>query len=217
MTNTRRHPAVGNCASWGPSGSRAATTNGDRVRRTTAGLTILAAVLAGITASTAHARLAARSGTVTVRISGPSDDQTFSAKLNGRPIPESIAQAARRFGRPMHKHRIGPSGVECEMSWPREHISGMFTVANSGARDGCEPGAATIKLTLGTGWTTSRGLGVGASAARLRQLYPDASEHGNSWALIQYFYGAGFEVTELGAATKRGAVADLTVAGIPDE
>lgn len=180
-------------------------------------LGVFAAGIVGPVATAAHAQPLARSRTVSVRITGPADNQTFSATLDGRRTPESIAQAIRRFGRPRRKHRYGPAGVDCAMSWPRDHVSGTFTVANGGSRNGCDPGAGTIMLTLGRGWRTNRGLAVGDSIAQLRRDYPAASEQGRSWALVRYFYGAGYEVTELGAVARHGAIMSLTVAGIPDE
>jgi hypothetical protein len=180
-------------------------------------LAVLAVGTVGLVATAAYAHGLDRSGTVSVRIAGPADNETFSATLDRRPLPETIAQATRRFGRPSHKHRYGPAGVDCALSWPREHVSGTFTVALSGIRNGCDPGAGTIEITLGRGWRTNRGLAVGDSIAQLRLDYPNASESAHGWALVRYFYGAGFEVTELGAETKGGAVTGLTVAGIPDE
>ena len=156
--------------------------------------------------------------TVAVTISGPSDNQTFSAELDGSPLPGTLGQATARFGLPVSRHRYGPEGgVNCRVSWPTKHITGTFTVALGGLHDGCIAGAGTMVLTLGSGWTTNTGLAVGQPVADLRHVYPHARASGDHWALVRYFYGAGFYVTELGAVTSRGRITALTVAGGPDE
>jgi hypothetical protein len=158
------------------------------------------------------------SNTVVVTISGPSDNQTFSADLDRSPLPETLGQATARFGLPVSRHRYGPEGgVNCRVIWPAKHITGTFTVALGGLHDGCITGAGTMVLTLGSGWTTNTGLAVGQPVAELRHVYPDARVRGDHWALVRYFYGAGFYVTELGAVTSRGRITALTVAGVPDE
>jgi hypothetical protein len=72
-------------------------------------------------------------------------------------------------------------------------------------------------LTLRDGWATNTGLAVGQPVKDLRRIYPGAFAKGGDWALVRYFYGAGFYVTELGAVTKGGRVSALTVSGVPDE
>jgi hypothetical protein len=156
--------------------------------------------------------------TVVVTISGQSDNQTFSAELDGSPLPETLGQATARFGLPVSRHRYGPEGgVNCRVSWSTKHITGTFTVALGGLHNGCIPGAGTMVLTLGSGWRTDTGLAVGRPVADLRHVYPDARARNDHWALVRYFYGAGFYVTELGAVTSRGRITALTVAGVPDE
>jgi len=157
-------------------------------------------------------------GTVSVSVTGPADNQFFSAKLNGRPIPESLSDSIARFGQPTSEQRYGPDGgVNCRVTWPDEHITGTFTVAYSGINDGCVPGSGTMVLTLGDGWKTKTGLAVGQSVADLRRVYPNAAAKGNNWTLVRYFYGAGYYITELGAVVSHGTISDLTVAGVSDE
>jgi hypothetical protein len=154
-----------------------------------------------------------------VRISGPPNNQTFSANLNGRPLPESLSQSIARFGAPTSERRYGPDGgVNCRVDWPTKHVTGTFTVAYGGPpSDACTSGAGTVLLTLTAGWRTDTGLRVGQPVADLQRIYPDATVTGDYWALVRYFYGAGFYVTELGAVTRSGVITALTVAGVPDE
>src|ERR1039458_4923611 len=156
--------------------------------------------------------------TVAVTINWPSNNQTFSARLDGSPLPESLGQATARFGLPASRRRYGPEGgINCRASWPAMHIMGTFTVALGGLHNGCIAGAGTMMLTLGSGWRTDTGLAVGQLVADLRRIYPHATAKGNRWALVRYFYGAGVYVTELGAVTSRGRITALPVAGVPDE
>jgi hypothetical protein len=157
------------------------------------------------------------SGTVSVSIYGPPTSQFFSAKLDGRVLPESLGQTIARFGQPASEHRYGQYGENCDVSWPTAHVTGTFTTALGGTYNGCAPGAGTVILTLGPGWRTDTGLSVGQSVANLRRLYPAATATGNDWTLVQYFYGAGYYVTELGAMTSGGTITALTVAGVPNE
>ena len=162
---------------------------------------------------------AGSSGTVSVRISGPRNNQTFFAKLNGSPLPATLSQSTARFGVPASERRYGPDGgVNCRVTWPSRHVAGTFTVAYGGPpSDACTPGAGTVLLTLTAGWRTDTGLSVGQPVADLQRTYPDATVTGDHWALVRYFYGAGFYVTELAAVTRNGAIIALTVAGVPDE
>jgi cutinase len=157
------------------------------------------------------------SGTVSVSIYGPPTSQFFSAKVDGRVLPESLGETITRFGQPASEHRYGQNGENCSVSWPSAHVTGTFTVALGGTYNGCAPGASTMILTLGPGWRTDTGLSVGQSVANLRRLYPDARATGNDWTLVEYFYGAGYYVTELGAMTSGGTITALTVAGVPNE
>ncbi len=157
------------------------------------------------------------SGTISVSISGPSDNQSFSADLNGRPFPETLSASVRRFGPAASKRRYGVGGENCRATWPARHIVGTFTVALSGITNGCIGGSGTIEFIVGAGYRTDTGLSVGATIRDLKQVYPRARSHGNRWDLVRYFYGAGYYVTELGAITRHGHVVSLTVAGVPDE
>jgi len=155
--------------------------------------------------------------TISVTINGPSNNQTFDARLDNEPLPESIHGATERFGAPSHEQRTGYHGEECAVQWPSVHVSGTFTVAYGGTTDGCVQDAGTVVLEFGSGWRTDAGLAVGDPASNITRIYPDATESQGVWTLIRYFYGAGFYVIELSAHMTNGVVSELGVAGAPDE
>jgi hypothetical protein len=158
-------------------------------------------------------------GTIAVTIAGPSNAQSFSATLTGRPFPESLGAAIARFGTPSTR-QLQPGGKNCLVTWPQSRVSSTFTTELGGTpNDGCSSGAGTRLMTFGAGWSTSTGLAVGASVDQIEKTYPEArAVSAGGWSLVSYFApGAGQVLTELGAQTAGDKVTALTLAGIPDE
>lgn len=157
-------------------------------------------------------------GTVTVQITGPADNQFFAAWLNGRRLPETLAEMSAFFPVPVSEKGYGYRGENCRAIWRAWPLTATFTVALSGLYDGCAQDAGLVEVTLGAGWRTAEGLVVGDSLAKLRAVYPRATFTGGAWSLKRYFYGAGFWINELQATVAAdGRVGSLSVFGIPDE
>lgn len=83
----------------------------------------------------------------------------------------------KRWGAPTRSRPVA-GGQACVVQWTRPRVQAV--VANFGliprGATACRPGIGLVQRieTLGTAWRTAEGLGIGASRARLRSLYPDA-------------------------------------------
>jgi hypothetical protein len=158
-------------------------------------------------------------GPVSVTITGPSSNQSFSAKFDNVTMPNTLSQSTKLLGQAAKETAsVKDTDPVCTVTWPGASLSATFTTAFAVSKGGpCTGAAALVAFTLGDGWRTSAGLAVGSSVTVLQKLYPNATLIRGSWALQRYNYGAGFTVTELAATTKAGVVTSLQVAGIPDE
>jgi hypothetical protein len=151
-------------------------------------------------------------------VTGPPNNQSAVVTIDGRPMPETLRTVEARYGKPITLADKPSSSEECVARWPRLGLTGVFTVALSGLRDGCIQGADTVTLTAyGTDWRTSAGLAVGDRAGIARSLYPDTVAHGRQLALVSYFYGAGFTEPALSALASHGYIYALVAYGVPDE
>ena len=63
----------------------------------------------------------------------------------------------------------------------------------------------------GTRWSTNKGLRVGASVARLKQLYPKAKLHGSMYWLVPRFTQATGSYPGLAATVAGGKVSSFQV------
>lgn len=79
-----------------------------------------------------------------------------------------------------------PDSPGCKAKWARLGLSIQFESFGGGAN--CSDGFAQKAKILGNhareSWRTNRGLRVGDSAAKLRQLYPNARKHGTTWWVV---------------------------------
>jgi hypothetical protein len=151
-------------------------------------------------------------------VTGPSNNQSAVVTIDGRPMPQTLRTTEARYGKPTTLAAKPSSSEECVARWPRLELTGVFTVALSGLRDGCIQEAGTVTLTAyGTDWRTSAGLAVGDRAGVARNLYPDTARHGRQLVLVSYFYGAGFTEPALSALASHGYIYALVAYGVPDE
>ncbi len=151
-------------------------------------------------------------------VTGPPNNQSAAVTIDGRPMPETLRAAEARYGKPSALAAKPASPEECVVRWPRLKLTGVFTVALSGLRNGCVQGAGTVTLTAwGTDWRTSAGLAVGDRAGIARSLYPSVTRHGRQLVLVSYFYGAGFTEPALSALASHGYIYALVAYGAPDE
>jgi hypothetical protein len=88
-----------------------------------------------------------------------------------------VRAVIRRWGPPASARPFG-AGEACTLVWLRPRVA--VVAANFGLRPAgttaCSPGVGFVQRfqTLGSSWRTKEGLGIGASRARLRAIYPGA-------------------------------------------
>lgn len=134
-------------------------------------------------------------------------------KTSGSP---TLTRAIRTFGAPSHKRLNGRE--VCIVDWAGIGLRANFV--NLGlARPGqttCTAGVGKLQTATirGTGFRTQRGLKVGDSTARLRQLHPGARLRQGSWWLATApnpFGEPGDRMAIVRANTKGGKVANFVV------
>ena len=159
---------------------------GLRTRRTGSGIVVLAlvagAVAGGASAASPAVRdtgapaSAARSFVIDAR--GSSSGLGRVLRIGDfRPQRDATVAAARAaFGRPSSR---GEGRLACPISWRAIGVRILF--ANLGAGDSaCAPrlGRAQVAIVRGRRWRTAKGLRVGATPRRLREVYPGADRVG---------------------------------------
>jgi hypothetical protein len=137
--------------------------------------------------------------------------------------PTSLADVETALGR--NDHCSGENNT-ATVTWPARGIKGEFTTLGAFAdpsghpvttpASGCQyrDQIQVDRLTAtAQHWHTRKGLKIGDSLARLRQLYPDATEHDDGWWLhtVRLPWGSSEESGDLLATVSNGRVTALTV------
>ena len=140
------------------------------------------ALVAALAALLVAAATAAAATTHAIRWANDQVTSIGSLRTTGTP---TIAGAARAFGRPSSR-RLEAREV-CVVSWNALGLRASF-VNLGGARSGrttCSSGVGKLQTATirGRSFRTQRGLKVGDSTARLRELHPGARLRANSWWL----------------------------------
>ena len=93
-----------------------------------------------------------------------------------------LGAAIDAYGDPSFRRRISTFG--CRVGWNALGIKILF--ANLGGGGACDEdlGRSQTARAFGDRWRTAKGLEVGQRLARLRRLYPSASQHGRAWWLV---------------------------------
>jgi hypothetical protein len=137
----------------------------------------------------------------------------FRVRANG-----TLGGAVRALGAPTSKRRIFPNREGCRVVWRRLGVRMLFY--NLGGQDPCSRrygyfSDATIDRAR---WRTGRGLAVGQSVERLRDLYPGARYHrggfyGSGWWLVvrHSIIGTGGSYPGLLARSRDGRVTAFVV------
>ena len=128
---------------------------------------------------------------------------TFAVKKNG-----TLGGLQAAFGKP---GRITPNQEGCAALWGS--IGLRVSLYNLAGGNPCKPKTgyfSTAQMT-GSRWRTDRGLAVGATLARLKQLYPKAKRHGEQWWLVPRFTQATGSYPGLAAMIVAGMVSAFQV------
>ena len=148
----------------------------------------------GIAVSAALLLAAAPAAAHTFTIRGDWKIGPFLVKRDG-----TLRGAIEAFGMPGERDRRY-GGAACTVRWPRHGLRIDFY--NLGGRDACRPafGFFSHAYARGPHWQTDRGLDIGDSRRRLRNLYPEAAYHAGlpgywpaGWWLVRrtWPFGAG--------------------------
>jgi hypothetical protein len=94
----------------------------------------------------------------------------------------TLRAAIDAYGQPSFRRR--PSPESCKVGWHGLGVKVLF--ANFGGGGACAPhlGRSQTARAFGDRWRTAKGLQVGQRLARLRRLYPSATQHGRAWWLV---------------------------------
>ncbi|MDP1847476.1 MAG: hypothetical protein Q8K79_06770 [Solirubrobacteraceae bacterium] len=172
-------------------------------------VTVVAAIGLLLAATAALAATSPR----TIRWANGKVTHIGTMRTNGSP---TLTRAIRAFGTPSRRRL---SGRElCRVDWNALGLRANF-VNLGGARPGqttCTPGVGKLQTATirGTGFRTPRGLKVGDSTARLRELHPGARLRERSWWLATVpnpFGAAGDRMAIVRANTKAGKVANFVL------
>jgi hypothetical protein len=147
---------------------------------------VLAAVAAGL-AGTATPDTGPRPGVIAIDQNGFRLGRlVWSWQAHDRSV--TLADFIATFGRPSTCRE--PVRFDANVVWARVAIRGDFTTLGGSPRPG-ETGCTVPRLVhpdtidvFQPTWRTERGLHVGATLARLRALYPRASNHRDGWWLV---------------------------------
>ena len=106
-----------------------------------------------------------------------------------------LRAAIRALGEPTGKSSVY-GGEACNVRW--SDIGLLIKFSNFGGGDACLPGDGYAQVLVIKGksarrWQTNRGLTLGNTVARLRQLHPSATLHPDGWWLATKYvpYGEG--------------------------
>jgi hypothetical protein len=171
---------------------------------------LLIAAAAWLLATTAAAVGAA---THTIRWANGQVTSIGAMKTSGSP---TLTRAIRAFGTPS---RTRLSGQEvCIVDWNGLGLRANFVNlgANPAGRTTCTAGVGKLQTATirGTSFQTQRGLKVGDSIARLRQLHPGARLRERSWWLASApnrFGDAGERIAIVRANTQAGKVVNFVL------
>jgi hypothetical protein len=128
---------------------------------------------------------------------------TFAVKQNG-----TLGGLQAAFGKPS---RLTATQDGCVALWGP--IGLRVTLYNLGGKNPCKPktGYFSTAVMSGTRWSTNKGLRVGASVARLKQLYPKAKLRGAAYWLVPRFTQATGSYPGLAANVAGGKVTSFQV------
>lgn len=132
--------------------------------------------------------------------------------IGGFPTDGSTGQALDHFGPPSRRQHFGRG---CDVQWRDRGMRTFF--AFEGRQDEpCGRGGWHSSTTVrDPRWTTDRGLKVGDTEARARELYPDLNVSSDGIATLLSREVNGLLLPSLTAQLKNGRVASLTVRGPP--
>jgi hypothetical protein len=137
--------------------------------------------------------------------------------------PTKLADVEARLG---HDNRCSGQGTDVTVTWPARGVTGQFTtlggIVDSKGRPITQLDSACryrdqvyVDRLAATAphWHTPKGLKIGDSLARLRQLYPGATEHPEGWWLhtVRLPFGDPTDSGDLLATVQNDRVTALTV------
>ena len=128
---------------------------------------------------------------------------SYAVKKNG-----TLGGAIRAFGKPI---LTASADGFCDAWWAGLGLRIRFY--NLGGEDPCSRATGFFGEAWITtrGWRTSKGLAMGDSLARLRELFPTAKRHAGRWWLVPRFTQATGSYAGLSAGIRGGTVADFHV------
>ena len=123
----------------------------------------------------------------------------------------TLGAAVDAFGEPSSQRRVASWG--CKLAWHGPGVKVLF--ANFGGGGPCEEdlGRSQTARAYGDRWRTAKGLRVGQTLGRLRNLYPSATQHGRSWWLVTAvsFIGETHRYPVLAATVRSGRVGSFSL------
>ncbi len=131
--------------------------------------------------------------------------------IGGFPRTGTVQEAIEVFGTPAS--RENQAYDKCTLTWPSHGVV-METFYTNATLNPCGPEGRHVKTTVtDRRWRTSKGLRIGDSLRKLRQLYPKAKKEApGRWRLITRPL-AGLPYPGLEARIKNGRVTAFTVYG----
>ena len=118
----------------------------------------------------------------------------------------TLGAAIDAYGEPSFQRRPAPES--CKVGWHALGVKVLF--ANFGGGSACREdlGRAQTARAFGARWRTAKGLQVGQRLARLRRLYPSATQHGRTWWLVTAvsLFGETHRYPVLSATVRGGTV-----------
>jgi hypothetical protein len=126
----------------------------------------------------------AAAGPFTIKVQGSAD--SFGRVLaigDFKPHRDpTLGAALDAWGDPSFETRLSNWG--CKVGWHGPGVKVLF--ANFGGGGACEEdlGRSQTARAYGDRWRSARGLRIGQTVGRLRQVYPSATRHGRTWWLV---------------------------------
>jgi hypothetical protein len=169
--------------------------------------------------------IAGLAAATTLAVAAPADARSFVLRATGSatglgevqaigdfkpPVNPRLRAAVRTFGQP-DRRRGG--GEICRVRWNRFGLTIIFQ--NFGGFNSCGPrGLAQKAIVSGDRpWRTTKGLRLGNSVARIRQLYPNARRTPRGFRIISGIlpFGTPVPYAVLGARLQGGDVSAFTL------
>jgi hypothetical protein len=121
----------------------------------------------------------------------------------------TLKGAIATFGTPTSRQPFSGGWDVCIVAWKQLGIESTYAYSHD---DPCSPRGCHSETTINERqWKTDKGLHIGDTLKRLRQLYPKAKQYvGRNWALISRPFG-GTRVPTLLATVNSGRITVLTV------